>query len=72
MSNVSSADELRQDHHVLEPAPPSPAQPSALVMPSATALGSMMTMPATPTKGGTVLPSRIGSDKRWGVEEVKR
>ena len=67
MSNVSSVDELRQHHHVLEATPPLPTQPSVSAMPSVMALGLTMTMPGTPTKGGMMLLSRIGSDKRWGV-----
>jgi hypothetical protein len=47
MLNVSSMDELRQHHHVLEPTPPLPTQPSVSVMSPATALGSTTTMPAT-------------------------
>ena len=69
-SDVSSVDERHQHHRVLEPTPPLPTQPSVLAMPSApvmTASGSTMTMPATPTKGGVTLMSRIGSVKKWGV-----
>jgi len=43
--------------------------PSVPVM---TASGSTMTMPATPTKGGATLMSRIGSVKMWGMEEAER
>lgn len=56
---VSSVDERR----VLEPTPPPlPTHPlvSVSMMPS-------MAMPATPTKGGATLLSRIGSVKKWGV-----
>ena len=67
MSNASSVDELRQHHHVLEPTPPLPTQPSVSVMPFVAASGSTTTVPVTPTKGGGTLLSRIGSVKRWGV-----
>jgi len=67
--NVSFFNELRQHHHVLELTPPVPIQPSVSAMPSVTASGSMMTMPATTTKGGTTLLSQIGSVKRWGVRK---
>jgi hypothetical protein len=60
MSNVFSMDELPQHHHVLEPTPPLPTQPSVPVMPPATALGSTTTMPATPTKAGMMLPIVLG------------
>ena len=66
-SNVSSVDELRQHHRILEPTPPLPTQPSVSVIPSVTTSALTTTMPATPTKGGRMLLSRIGSDKRWGV-----
>jgi serine/arginine repetitive matrix protein 2 len=69
-SDVSSVDERHKYHPVLEPTPPLPTQPSISAMPSApgmTASGSAMTMPATPTKGGATLMSRIGSVKKWGV-----
>ena len=63
-SNVSSVDEHHQHHHVLEPTPPLPTHPSVLTMPSVpvmTASVSTMTIPATPTKGGATLMSRIAS-----------
>ncbi|KIM35749.1 hypothetical protein M413DRAFT_325892 [Hebeloma cylindrosporum] len=61
MSDVSSVLEERQS---TSPPPPLPTQ-SVSVMPS----GSTTTMPtpATPTKGGATLLSRIGSVKKWGV-----
>ena len=67
---MSSMDERHQRHHVLESTLPLPTQPSVLTMPSVqvmTASGSTMAMPATPTKGGATLMSRIGSVKKWGV-----
>jgi hypothetical protein len=67
---VFSVDERHKYHPVLELTPPLPTQPSVLAMPSAlvmAASGFMMTMSATPTKGGTTLMSRIGSVKKWGV-----
>ena len=56
--------------HVLEPTPPLIIQPLVLTMPSVlvmTASGYMMTMPATLTKTGAALMSRIGSVKKWGM-----
>ena len=69
-SDVSSVDEHHKYHPVLEPTPPSPTQPLVLAMPSTRVMSasrSMMTMPVTPTKGGMMLMSRIGSVKKWGV-----
>jgi len=69
-SDLSSVDERHQHHHLLKSMPPLPTQPSVLTMPSVpvmTALGSTNTMPATPTKGGATLMSRIRSVKKWGM-----
>ena len=69
-SDVSSVDEHRQHHHVLELTPPLPTQPLVLTMPSEpvmTASGSTIIILATPMKAGTTLMSRIGSVKKWGV-----
>jgi len=66
MSIVSFVDE---HHHVFELTPPVPTQFSVSAMPSVTASGSTMTMPATTTKGGMTLLSRIGSVKGWGVKK---
>ena len=73
-SDVSSVDEHHKYHPVLEPTPPLPTQPSVLAIPSAPVMSasrSMMTVPATPTKGGATLMSRIGSVKKWGIGRRK-
>ena len=66
---MSSVDERHQHHHVLEATLPL-AQPSVwaiLSAPVMTASGFTMTMPATPTKGGAMLLSRIVCIKKWGM-----
>ena len=73
-SDVSSVDEHHKYHPVLELTPPLPTQPSVLAIPSAPVMSasrSMMTVPATPTKGGATLMSRIGSVKKWGIGRRK-
>jgi len=67
ISDVSSVDEHHHHHDVLEPTPLLPTQPSVLAKlsaPISTASGSTTTTPATPTKGGATLMSRIGSVKK--------
>ena len=72
VSDASSVDECL--HHVLEPTPPLPTQPSisattSLSNTTASALASsQISAPVTPpTKGSTTFLSRIGSVKKWGV-----
>ena len=67
MSNVSSVDELHRHHQVLELTLPLPTQPLVWVMSS----GLTTIMPATPTKGPTMLLSHIRSDNGWGVRRKR-
>ena len=62
---------VHHHHHILEPTPPLPTQPSVLSAPMTTCLGSTTTLPAASTEGGATLMSCIGSVKKWGVRRPR-